>query len=32
MGGYERPMRGLILGQLRQVQQHRLGRAEHNGF
>ena len=28
----EGPMRGLVLGQLRQVHQHRLGRAEHDGL
>ncbi len=27
----QRPMRGLVLGQLRQVHQHRLRRAEHDG-
>ncbi len=32
MGCDERPMRGLILGQLRQVHQHRLGCAEHHGL
>lgn len=29
--GDQRPMRGLVLGQLRQVQQHRIRRAEHHG-
>jgi hypothetical protein len=29
--GDQRPMRGLVLGQLRQVHQHRIRRAEHHG-
>ena len=29
--GDQRPMRGLVLGQLRQVHQHRIRRAEHDG-
>ena len=31
MRGDQRPMRGLVLGQLRQVHQHRIRRAEHDG-
>ena len=31
MRRYQRPMRGLVLGQLRQVHQHRIRRAEHHG-
>ena len=30
MRGDQRPMRGLVLGQLRQVHQHRIRRAEHH--